>query len=147
MQLSLPDIELFPVFTKIPVKIDVTFVAKGASSPTLPGSTYFSLQSTIQRDVRIKAYHKETTRTAESAASSTCAFGFLAQKRNDLVAVGTKIKETPWLPVYDDDKRPTGRWKQDVEIASSFEVTGPPSTNARALAVEVNKVIARLAGS
>lgn len=48
-------------------------------------------------------------------------------------------KETPWRLVNDDEKRPTGSWKQDVEILSTFSATCAPSTKHRLLIIEIRE--------
>ena len=97
-----------------------------------------SLHFAIARDVRITARTKDKARKDE-LVTPTGAFGDLAQAIKTQV-VQMDAKETPWLPIYDDDKQPTGLWKQDVELTWSFEAKCPPSMDTRLLTVEVRNL-------
>lgn len=134
-QFSLPDLEGLPTWTPIPFKLNLSALAKGLKKkPLTPASRLLGVDVTIVRDVHIQAHSKRTTIEREFVMR-VGAFGALAPKDPEgrLATV-----PGPWLPVYDDEKRATGEWTQEYDVADAFTLTCPPTVKYQTLEVKVS---------
>ena len=65
-------------------------------------------------------------------------FGALAPKNKDAWSSDRMAAiPGPWLPVYDDEKRSTGEWTQEYNVADAFTLTCPPTIKYQNLDVKV----------
>ncbi|KAJ3558001.1 hypothetical protein NM688_g1166 [Phlebia brevispora] len=130
--LSLPELEGFPIYTCIPFKLNISTLVKGKTSkPSTESSKLLGVDFTIVRDVHIKAHSKELTIEKELVAK-VGSFGSLVEDSDGALLAD----RTPWMPIYDDEKQPTGTWKQEYDISSEFTLTCPPSVQYQTLKAE-----------
>ena len=136
-QLSVPDIEVYPIQTPIPYQlhIEVLSTSKKGAPPTVSASSLVGIEMSVVRNVDIIAHTKRRLLAPESVANIGTFGVSSTSPHNRMKPDGV---EAPWLPIYDDDKHPTGTWRQEYTIHSTFLLKCPPTTRYQTVTTEVS---------
>ena len=129
---------VYPIQTPIPYQLhlEVLSTSKKGTPPAVSASSLIGAEMSIVRNVDIVAHTKRRLLAPESVANIG-AFGVLSTSpQNRMKPDGV---ESPWLPIYDDDKHPTGTWRQEYTIRSTFLLKCPPTTRYQTVTTEVSQ--------
>lgn len=144
-QLSMPDIDIVPIFTSIPFTLTVTTTSKTVerdeattSAPIFPPVPVApkDVELTIERSVYIRANTWSTSSTNYVARLGGLGSGLQPAA---YAPVEVEPMEKVWIPNRSaDEKKQKGVWKQEVVLKSSFALNCSPAFDADTMGQKVN---------
>ncbi len=146
VQLTLPDLQEFPIFTPIPFALEIVTVTKPMAQEDTPlEQPIFPAPPTSPRDLELNLVRHVTLRenswTSYDDDPVNGIGGFSPAPPDDQTLwyeqVQVDAPEKVWLPDLGDEKENRGSWKQQVNFKSSFTLTCPPTFSSETMSFTV----------
>jgi len=139
MELQIPAINIFPLFTPIPITLQVTTLTKqmkfdesgeNASEAMFPAPPLHAKE--VDFSLR-RYYHLNAQEWTASGSETVSYLGGMGKEANGQDAVIIENAGKIWIP-SEDDKR-VGSWKQEVTMRSKIELKWTPTFETRIFSV------------
>ncbi|KAJ3558003.1 hypothetical protein NM688_g1164 [Phlebia brevispora] len=141
--LSIPDLPTIPIFTAIPFVLSVVTVSKTTRKDDTPtDQPIFPAPPLTPQGVEFKLTRAVMVHTRAWVANGTdtvAPLGGLSPQAKDPhfydeVQVENIMKT--WIPVFGEEKKSKGSWRQQVDFRSTFKLTCPPTFTTETMHVK-----------
>ncbi|KAJ3558004.1 hypothetical protein NM688_g1165 [Phlebia brevispora] len=141
--LTLPSINVFPIFTPIPFVLTIITTSKRMKKDETPENqpifpspplTPKGVEFTLTRAVMVRTHS-----WSENGRDTVAAIGGLSPESSDphfYDEVQIEGVEKTWIPSYGDEKKNKGSWRQEVNFKSTFKLNCPPAFQSPTMGIQ-----------